>query len=111
MSKRASTPLEAVKSIRSGDHVFIHTASATPRCLVDAMVQRADELRDVEIYQMHTEGEAKYAEKQYKDSFKVNCMFVGGNMRKAIAEGRASFIPCFFSEVPLMFRRGVIPMS
>jgi acyl-CoA hydrolase len=111
MNKRASTPLEAVASIKSGDHIFIHTASATPKCLVDAMVERAHELRNVEIYQMHTEGDAQYAEAQYQDSFKVNCMFVGGNMRKAVAEGRASFIPCFFSEVPLMIRRGVIPIN
>lgn len=111
MNKKAKSALEAVSSIKSGDHLFIHTAGGTPQTLVNALTERADELRNVEIYQMHTEGDAPYVQEAYADSFKVNCLFIGANMRKPVAEGRAAFIPSFFSEVPLMFRRGVIPIN
>ncbi len=111
MSKQAASAIEAVSSIQSGDHVFIHTAGGTPQALVNAMTARASELRNVKIYHMHTEGAAPYAEDQYEDNFHVNSLFLGANMRKAVNSGRTDFIPSFFSEVPLMFRNGVIPID
>ncbi|MFT6867322.1 MAG: 4-hydroxybutyrate CoA-transferase [Cyclobacteriaceae bacterium] len=111
MSKRFNTDIEAVSSIKSGDHVFIHTAGAAPQALIQGMTDRADELRDVKIYHMHTEGPAPYAEDRYEKSFLVNSMFLGANVREALSRGRTDFIPCFFSEVPLMFRNGVIPID
>jgi len=102
---------EAVKSIRSGDHVYIHTAAASPEILIEAMVERHTELSNVEIFQLHTEGSGKYANPEYAASFHVNSLFIGANVRSAINEGRAEFIPCFLSEVPIMFRRGIIPID
>ncbi len=111
MSKRVNTAIEAVSSIKSGDHVFIHTAGAAPQALIQGMTDRADELRDVKIYHMHTEGIAPYADDRYEKSFLVNSMFLGANVREAVSRGRTDFIPSFFSEVPLMFRNGVIPID
>ncbi len=107
----ASSPLDAVSSIASGDHLFIHTAGAAPQTLLKALVERAGELRDVKIYQMHTEGAAPYAEEKYKESFKVIAMFIGSNTRGNINGGRGDFIPSFFSEIPYMIRSGVIPVD
>jgi len=105
------SPERAVEKINSGDRVYIHSAAATPQALVKAMVQRADELRNVEIYHLHTEGDASYTEAKYKDSFHLNALFLAPNARQAVADGRADFIPSFLSEVPIMFRRGRIPLD
>lgn len=105
------TPEQAVAGIRSGDRVYIHSAAATPQSLVKAMVSRADELRGVEIFHLHTEGDASYTNPEFSESFHLNAMFLGPNVRKAVDEGRADFIPCFLSEVPIMFRRGRIPLD
>ncbi|WP_424963405.1 acetyl-CoA hydrolase/transferase family protein [Ekhidna sp.] len=102
---------EAVSIINSGESVFIHTAGAAPQALVKAMTARGGELRDVTIYQLHTEGEAPYCDEQYRDAFNVKALFVGSNVRAAINDGRAEFIPSFLSEVPLMFRSGVLPVD
>lgn len=109
--KTVKTALEAVSSIQSGDNVFLHTGGAVPTVLIEAMVQRADELRDVSIYQMHTEGPAPYTEEKYNESFRVRSMFAGSNVRTAIREGRGDFIPIFFSEVPRLIRNGTIPID
>lgn len=101
----------AVSSIVSGDNIFIHTAGAAPQALIRALVARADELRNVTIYQMHTEGKALYAEEKYRDNFKVIALFLGPNTRKAISSGRGDFIPGFFSEIPWMIRTGVVPVD
>ena len=108
MNKNVSSA-EAVKFIQSGDHVYIHTAAAAPQILIEAMVDRSDELNEIEIVQLHTEGQARDADEEYSDMFHVNSLFIGQNVRKAINEGRADFIPCFLSEVPIMFRRNIIP--
>ncbi len=105
------TPAEAARAIKPGDRVYIHGAGATPQALVQAMVDRADELQDIEIYHLHTEGQARYLEPQYEGVFHLNAMFLAPNSRQAVAEGRADFIPCFLSEVPIMFRRGRLPLD
>jgi 4-hydroxybutyrate CoA-transferase len=105
------TPQEAVSVIRSGDRIFIHTAAAAPQVLVKALAERGDELRNVQIYQLHTEGPAPYADEQYQDSFRVHSLFTGANMRDAVQDGRADFVPVFLSDIPRLFRRGVIPLD
>ena len=109
--QKTVTAQEAVKAIQSGHRVFIHSAAAAPQPLIDAMVERAPELRNVEIIHLHTEGSANYALPEYAESFRVNSLFIGPNVRKATNEGRADYIPIFLSEVPLLFRRGLLPID
>jgi acyl-CoA hydrolase len=105
------TAEQAVKHIKSGDHVFIQSVAAAPQTLIKAMTARSPELRGVEIYHLHTEGIAPYSAPEYKDSFHTNAFFIGANVRKGVAEGEADFIPCFLSEVPLLMRREIIPIE
>ncbi len=109
--KIVNTASEAVQAIKSGDHVFIHTAGATPTALVEAMTERHDELRSVEIFHLHTEGTAPYAQEKYQSSFHLNSFFLGANVRQAISEGVADYIPCFLSEIPIMIRSGIVPIT
>lgn len=102
---------EAVSVIRSGDRVFLHTAAATPRLLVEAMAARAGELSDVEVVALHTEGPAPYAEPEAAKSFRLNAMFIGPNVRRAVQEKRADFMPIFLSECPALFRSGMLPLD
>jgi 4-hydroxybutyrate CoA-transferase len=75
------------------------------------MVERADELRDVKIVHLHTEGDAPYVKPEYKNSFELHSFFVGHNVRKATQEGYADYIPVFLSEVPRLIRRDVVPID
>jgi acyl-CoA hydrolase len=108
---KTATAAEAVKIINSGDRVFVHGVAAAPRVLIEAMVDRAAELRDVELVHLHTEGRARYADPEFADSFRVNAFFVGANVRSAIGEGRGDYIPIFLSEIPALFRQGVLPLN
>lgn len=101
----------AVRVVKSGDRVFFHGMAATPHRLIEALVARASELRNVEIVHLHTEGDAIYASPELRDSFFVNNLFVGGNLRGAIEDGRADYIPVFLSEIPTLFRRDVLPLD
>ncbi|MCG8387944.1 MAG: 4-hydroxybutyrate CoA-transferase [Cytophagales bacterium] len=102
---------EVLSSVKSGDNVFVHTAAAAPQALVNGLVERAPGLKDVNIYHLHTEGEAPYVNPEYEGIFNTNAFFIGANVRKAIREKRASYIPIFLSEVPSLFRRGIINLD
>lgn len=102
---------DAVKVIKSGDKVFVHGGAATPHFLLEKMVERADELRNVELISISSQGAALYADEKYKDNFRINSLFVSANVRKAVNEGRGDYIPVFLSEIPNLFRRKIITLD
>jgi acyl-CoA hydrolase len=105
------SPQEAVKIIKSNDIVYIHAAAAAPQALINAMTERSDELRNVEICQLHTEGDAPYANPELHKSFHVNSFFIGPNVRHTIAAGNGSYTPVFLSELPILFKRNIIDLD
>jgi 4-hydroxybutyrate CoA-transferase len=110
MSRTVSAE-EAVSVVKSGARVFLHSVAAAPRQLIEALTARASELRVVEIVSLHTEGDAPYAAPELAKSFRVNALFVGANVRRAVEEGRADYVPVFLSEVPSLFRSGILPLD
>jgi 4-hydroxybutyrate CoA-transferase len=102
---------EAVKAVNSHDRVFVHTAAAAPLELVRALSARAPELRGVEFVHLHTEGPAPYADASLSESFSTRALFVGGNVRSAVASGSADYVPVFLSEVPRLFRDRILPLD
>jgi 4-hydroxybutyrate CoA-transferase len=99
---------EAVKVISSGDKVVIQPGGSAPMHLVNAMVNRKEELYGVDIYHILVVGDLPYMKPGMEKHFKHKAFFIGGNTRKAVNEGRAEFIPIFLSEVTLLFKNGII---
>ena len=108
---KLTTASEAVRHIRSGDGVYLHSNAGVPRTLIDAMVARAPELKGVHIYQLITFGAAPYADLQYADSFHVHCLFIGANLRQAVNDGRADYTSVFFSDLPRLFYGGKLSVD
>ncbi len=108
---KAVSAEEAVKVILSNNRVYIQAASAAPQVLIKAMTERQEELRNVEICQLHTEGVAPYANPELRDSFHVNSFFIGKNVRHTLAEGNGSYTPVFLSELPLLFKRNIVDLD
>lgn len=105
------SPEQAVEVIKSNDRVYIQAAAAAPQSLVIAMSARHEELRNVEVCHLHTEGVAPYADPKYKDSFHVNSFFIGGNVRHTLKAGNGSYTPVFLSELPLLFKKRIIELD
>ncbi len=101
----------AIGAIQSGNRLYLHSVAAAPQTLIAELVRQAPRLRDVEIVHLHTEGPAPYANAEYADSFRVNCLFIGSNMRKAVQEGRADYTPVFLSEIPHLFRSNILDID
>ncbi|MCA8936133.1 MAG: acetyl-CoA hydrolase/transferase family protein [Planctomycetes bacterium] len=94
---------EAVAGINSGDRVFIGSGASEPNELVKAMTARAPELRGVNVLHILTLGDAPYVEPEYAESFRHTAFFIGHNVRKAVQEGRADFMPIFLGDIPALF--------
>lgn len=102
---------EALKVVKSGDKIYVHSVAAAPQHLLENLVKRSGELQNVELYHLHTEGEAPYTRPEYEGIFHTNAFFIGANVRKAIEEGRGSYIPVFLSEIPRLFKQKIIQLN
>ncbi|QXM06366.1 acetyl-CoA hydrolase/transferase family protein [Crassaminicella indica] len=108
---KLTTAQEAVKHIQSGNRVVIGHACSEPLVLVDAMVANKDQYKDVEIVHMVAMGKSEYAKPEMAPHFRHNALFVGGSTRKAVNEARADYTPCFFTEIPRLFKDGYLPVD
>jgi len=102
---------QAVACVRSGDHVWLHGGCNNPEELVKALVNRAGELSDVEVTHILTFGAAEHVDPLYHKAFRHRALFTGPNVRQAVNEGRADFVPVFLSEIPGLVRSRVIPVD
>jgi 4-hydroxybutyrate CoA-transferase len=106
-----TTADEALLVVRSGMTVYIHNGCAEPVDLVQALTRRGPELRDVTVLHMATMGIADYSLPEYEGHFRHNALFIGGNVRTAVQEGRADYTPIFLSEIEGLFVSGTLPID
>jgi acyl-CoA hydrolase len=107
---RAVSAADVVSHIGSGARVFVHGAAATPIPLLDAIAARTD-IEDVRLYHLHTEGTDRFVAPDVAGRIRSVSFFVGANVRRAVNEGRADFMPIFLSDIPGLFRSGCIPLD
>ena len=108
---RIVSPDEALTAVQSGHCVYIHNGCAEPTELVKALTRRGLALRDVEVLHMATMGIADYILPEYEGHFRHNALFIGGNVRRAVQEGRADFTPIFLSEIEGLFTSNSLPID
>ena len=109
--KKLMSAGEALAAVRSGDRVWIQSGCGTPSVLVDALVERAPYVRDVEVIHMMTLGSARYTRPEYEGHFRHRGLFLGPNVRDAVAAGRADYTPIFLSEIEGLFESGELPLD
>ncbi len=102
---------DALRCVESGMRVYIHPGNAEPELLVEALIERAPYVRDVEIIHLMTMGSAPYVAPEMAGHFRHNAMFIGGNVREAVNDGRADYTPVFLSEIEGLFSDGQIPLD
>ncbi len=102
---------EAISQVKSGNRIFFQGAAMTPKFLIGELCKNYENLQDVEIVQMHTEGDALYTQEPYNQAFRTNSCFVGGNVRRAVNSSKGDYTPIFLSELHLLFKRNILPLD
>lgn len=105
------TPKEAVKLVKNGDRVFVHGSAATPISLINSLFARAGEIENVEIVSISTFGNIDWDKPEVKKSFRLNSLFVSANIRKWVNEESGDYVPVFLSEIPFLFKNGILPID
>lgn len=109
--KKITDVQRALDVIQSGNRLYIGGGAGVPVALTQGLAECAPRLRDVELTHILTFAHAPYADAAYQDSFRVNALFIGHNVRQAVNDGRADFTPIFLSEIPGLFRNGQLPLD
>ena len=102
---------DALKCINSGDRVFVHGSACTPTYLLKHLAERHGELTDVELVFISVYGDVYVDKPDYRNSFKLNSMFVSASIRQDVNEGFADYIPVFLSEIPELFKRDILKLD
>ena len=109
--RKVSSVEEAMAAVQSGDRLYLGGGSGVPIELIRGLTDRGDELRDVEITHILTFADAPYVAPEYQGAFRVNALFIGPNVRQAVQKGQADFTPIFLSEIPGLFKGGILPID
>ncbi len=101
--------------IRPGDRIFISTGCGEPQYLVSALIEYVEKhpkaFFDAEVFHIWTLGVAPYVEERFKRNFRHNSFFIAANSRDAVNKGLADYTPVFLSQVPGLFRGGLVPVD
>jgi 4-hydroxybutyrate CoA-transferase len=109
-SKLITLELAACR-VQSGHRIWVSPGNSTPAPFLAALVERASELRNVEIVHMLTLGDALYTQPQYEGIFRHRGLFLGANVRDAVGAGRADYTPIHLSEIEELFSSGALPLD
>ncbi|XP_011309516.1 uncharacterized protein [Fopius arisanus] len=101
---------DAVKIVNSEHLVFIQSGAATPLELVRALTEHGvcNNLRGVRLLHMALEGDAPFGNPEFEKHFRSISFYIGSNVRDAVNDGRADYIPVFNHEIPKLFYEGII---
>ena len=101
----------ALGCLQSHQRVFIHMAACAPQALIEALCRRLKALRGVEVLHCVNIGPAPYTAPEYAPHCRHNALFVAGNVRQAVQQGRADSIPIFLHEMERMFTEAILPLD
>jgi len=110
-AKKVMAAPEAIAKIRTGDRILVSDGSTVPQGLLPYLVDEAAPTENNEILHLLTLGAAPYVDPKFEHRFRHNALFIGGNVRAAVTEGRADYTPVFLSEIPGMIRQRHIPID
>jgi 4-hydroxybutyrate CoA-transferase len=108
---KLTTAQDAVRVIKNNYRVFLTGNASVPQMLLNAFVEYAPQLCDVELVQVLALAGDEYVAPHMAPHLRINTLFISDNVRKAVNDGRADFTPCFLSEIPGLFASGVLPLD
>ncbi|MFP4225505.1 MAG: GNAT family N-acetyltransferase [Desulfobacterales bacterium] len=105
-------PEKALKKIEPGMCIFLGTGAAEPRTLVrELMNSNADNLQDLELFQLLSFGDAISIQKLQTQKFRLKTFFSGWVAKEAITAGRVDLIPSRFSRLTQLIDSRRIPFD
>ncbi len=109
--QKSMDALQASSLIQDGMQVYITGNSAVPIKILEAFETILPERQGVNLIQPFTAGKASYLDEKYRQNLRVNTLFISPNIRDAVNKGLAEFTPVLLSELPLLFKKNILPID
>jgi len=106
--KRMSTA-EAVRCVRDNDVILVPTGVGEPPALLAELSGQRRSFRGVQVSQTLPLRKFAYFDPETVEHVRHVSLFFGGASRPGGQEGWIDFIPAYFSELPILIERGLIP--
>lgn len=100
------TATEAATRVRDGDTVLVASAVGEPPALLQALAARRGELNDVTLSQLLPLSPQAYMDLDSAPHIRHRSLFLSAAVRAGFKAGWADLVPCHFSEIPRLVRRG-----
>jgi len=101
---------EALKMVQSNSRVFLQGSAATPIHLIKKLFEQKERLQNVELVSITQQG-VDMNDPSLAGHFFMNSLFVSDSNRKAVNSGMGDYVPVFLSEIPLLFKRDILPID
>ncbi len=103
------TPAEAIRNVHNGDTIVVPTAVAEPPALLNALSEHRRDFRDVKVSQILAVRKFGYLDSSTAEHVRHVAYFFSGATRPGFKEGVGDFYPSYFSEMPQLIERGLMP--
>ncbi|MDS4042238.1 MAG: GNAT family N-acetyltransferase [Candidatus Competibacter sp.] len=104
--RKLKTPAEAVAMVKSGDQIYLGTGCATPRVLARALELHKGDLANITLFHFLTDGALPHDRETVRTRFQHRCFFVGMDVRAAVKQRQADYIPISIAQVPKLIDSG-----
>ena len=100
---------DAVRQVRNGDMIVVPTGVGEPPALLTALSEQRRDFRGVQVAQILPLRKYGYFDPETVEHVRHTAYFFGGASRPGGQEGWIDFIPAYFSELPQLIERNLIP--
>ncbi|WP_040156911.1 acetyl-CoA hydrolase/transferase family protein [Mobilicoccus massiliensis] len=100
---------EAIDLVEDGSTVVVPTGVGEPPTILEAISEHRTRFRDVKISQILPLRPYAYFDEQTAENVRHRSYFVGGPSRPGAQAGWIDYHPSYFSEMPALFREGLLP--
>jgi acyl-CoA hydrolase len=107
-AKRGSA-FDALNHVRDGDMIVVPTGVGEPPTLLHALSDECRVFNDVQVAQILAMRKYGYFAQECRAHVRHTALFFGGASRPGGQGGWCDFIPNYFSEIPTLIERGLMP--
>jgi acyl-CoA hydrolase len=100
---------DAIRVVKNGDTIVVPTAVGEPPTLLTALSEARRDFRDVQISQILPVRKYAYFDQETQANVRHTAYFFSGASRPGGLEGWIDYIPAYFSELPILINRNLIP--
>ncbi len=104
---RQVSAAKAVSLVQAGDRVFVGSACATPRTLLEAL----EKLARPGVTLVHFLTADPGADGAPRTSYRHRVFYIGSNERALRPSGQVEYLPLSLADVPRLFENGQLPLD